>query len=224
MRAAAALALALCGCGLGETEWDRQLAAVRAGESDAIVLTSGRVTSDDLYELFDWDWSTVEVRRLSLLRRTAGPPVCDGGGFAALITTLLSEAGGLDRLEVDAHLGRDFFQGLIGRSTVSRLNLPRAEPAGADDLFRLAVTCPRLRSLRLRAAGLKDAGWLRFFPGLTHLHLLDAPLTDADVPALAGARRLESLYLDGTAISSAGRAELARLRPDLHLHFDGGHR
>ena len=54
MKSASILAAALCGtlagCG-GESEWDRQLAAVRDRRADAIVLTAGRVTAADLADL-----------------------------------------------------------------------------------------------------------------------------------------------------------------------------
>ena len=211
-----AAAVLTAGCG-GRTEWDRQVAAVRASGSDAVVLTSGRVTPDDLADLRT---GCGGLRRLSFARVGRGPAVCDGEDFTANLSAALDRLPNLERLDFDGPLT---LRELAGASPVTALNLPRADPDAAG-LAALAAAFPKLRSLRVR--GLRfDAGTPRLPAGVRHLHLLACPLTDAGVPALASlCGRLGSLYLDGSRLTPAGTAALADALPGVHLHLDGGHR
>ena len=221
MRAAALLALAACGCGAGETDWDRQLAAVRAGESDAIVLTAGRVTPHDLEGL---RYRCEGLRRLTLCRFGRGPAVCDGRDFTQPLIASLAALPNLQRLDFDGPVDLSELSFPLGPPPVTTLNLPAAEPDWSD-FAGLYHAFRGLESLRIRDPAGLAFNLVAFCPNLRHLHLLYIPLTDERVIALAELDpRIESLYLDGTRTTPAGRAELARLRPDLHLHFDGGHR
>ena len=212
---AAAVLLAGCGPAVAPPGWDDGIGAVRAGRSDAVRVTAGRVTPDRLADLRDLPG----LRNLHLLRGTPGPPVCDGGNFTAALLPLLP---GLRRLACDGPANVAALAGNGGNLT--HLNLPAADADGAD-LSALAVGCPRLELLRLGAAGVRgrDLASLRDLSDLRFLHLIDAPLTDAAVPHLAAGGRLESLYLDGSALTAAGWAELGRLRPGLHVHADDRH-
>ena len=221
MRAAALLALAACGCGAGETEWERQLADVRAGESDAIVLVAGRVTPHDLEAL---RYRCEGLRRLTLCRFGRGPAVCDGDDFTGPLVASLAALPNLARLDFDGPVDLSRLSFPLGPPPVTTLNLPAVEPDW-EGMVAVYVSFGGLESLRIRDPHNQAFALARACENLRHLHLLDAPLTDERLFALASLDpRLESLYLDGTRTTPAGRAELARLRPDLHLHFDGGHR
>ena len=224
MRTAAVLCVVfagtLAGCG-GGSEWDRQLAAVRGGRADAIILTAGRVTVADLADLRG---GCTNLRRLTLRRPGPGPPVCDGTDFTAALGDALAGLPGLERLDFDGPLDPARLAVPPVPPPLTTLSLP-AVTLDSPDLAALAAAFPRLRSLRvrdLRVGPEVAAGGAP--PGFRHLHLTDAPLTDGEVAALADRfPSLDSLYLDGTTTTPAGRAELARRRPGLHLHFDGGH-
>ena len=220
MRRAALLAFVLIGCGeTPPTEWDRQIAAVRAGGSDAIIFEAGTVRPDDLRDLRD---DCGSLRRLTLRRTTPGPPVCAGEDFTTPLTDAAEVLPNLERLDCD---GPVRLAGLAPHLlALVHLNLPAAA-AGGGDLAALAEAQPRLELLRLHAPGLTDAdaAVLGGFGHLRFLHLLAAPLTDAAVPSLVAPPRLESLYLDGSRLTADGWAEMHRLRPDLHLHADDRH-
>ena len=204
--------------------WNRQLAAVRAGESDAIVVRNGSIAPDRLLDLRE---GCEDLRRLSLIRAATGPPICPAASYDAELTAALRSLPDLTRLDFDGPIALD--RTSLAGPALTHLNLPHAD--GVDrGVASLLEAHPALTLLRLRAPGLTGEAASRFaaLPDLRFLHLIDAPLTDAAVPALAACERLESLYLDGALLSDDGWQELHRLRPDLHLHADlthpvGGH-
>ena len=220
MRRAALLAFVLIGCGeKPPTAWDRQIAAVRAGASDAVVVEAGAVRPDDLRDLRE---GCGLLRRLTLRRATPGPAVCVGDDFTAALAGAAGHLPNLERLDCGGPVRVAALAPHL--PPLVHLNLPAAA-AGGGDLIALAEAQPRLELLRLHAPGLTDAdaAALGGFGHLRFLHLLAAPLTDAAVPHLAALPRLESLYLDGSRLTAHGWAELHRLRPDLHLHADDRH-
>ena len=205
-------------------EWDRQVAAVRAGESDAIVIRDGSIAPSRLLDLRE---GCGGLRRLSLIRAATGPPICPAADYDAELTAALRSLPDLTRLDFDGPIGPGGT--VLSGPTLTHLNLPNARADGKD-VARLTKDQPALTLLRLRAPRLDDEAAPQFaeFRALRFLHLIDAPLTDAAVPALASCARLESLYLDGARLTDGGWEELHRLRPDLHLHADlthpvGGH-
>ena len=217
--AAFAATLLLAGCADEPTEWDRQLAAVRAGDAVEIVLHAGTVGPGDVREMTT---GCGRLRRLSLLRTGRGPAVCDGADFTGALAAALPALPALERLDLDGPVRAADLTAVRPVPSLTHLNLPAAD-AGGPDLRAIAAAWPGLTSLRLHAPALTDADAAALPANLRHLHLVDAPLTDAAVPALASPGRLGSLYLDGSRLTAAGWAQLARLRPDLHLHADGGH-
>lgn len=189
-----------------ERTFAEQLADVRTGRGQRIVVVLDPVTDDDLATMGD----VPHLVHLELPRAA----VSDRG---------LEALRSAPRLEVlvlgDTTATNDGLAIIAELSELRRVNLPQTD---ADDagLARL-TTLPRLESLRIGGSRLTDAGLasLAAAKSLRFLILRNAPITDAGLKHLAPLAQLESLYLDGTQVTAEGERYLAETRPDLHVHF-----
>ena len=208
----------LCGCEHRPDAWDRQVAAVRAGTSDAVRVNRGRVTGERFRDLAS---GCDGLRTLAVARGGPGSAVAD---MTAADLAAFASLRDLRELRLDAPLTDDAAEHVAELDSLERLNLPRARLTDAG-LDRIAAGCPRLSLVRLSSPAVTDAGvaTLCGLPRLRNLHLIDVPVTDAAVDALAGCETLESLYVDGGRVGRAGWVRFAESRPDVHLHVDGGH-
>lgn len=103
------------------------------------------------------------------------------------------------------------------------LNLPQAActASGILELKKLK----RLRNLRL--------GSLNARPEIVHaivqleslraIHLIDIPITDAGLKILANMPRLDSLYIDGAAVTEGGWEWVFQNHPEIHIHINQEH-
>ena len=90
---------------------------------------------------------------------------------------------------------------------------------------------PRLKSLRLGSqelcpdgeGGAELGAILLRFPALKSLHLIDVPLGDEGLDALARYDGLWNLYLDGAGVSDAAWERYFALHPEVHVHVDQAH-
>jgi hypothetical protein len=58
---------------------------------------------------------------------------------------------------------------------------------------------------------------------LRAVHLIEIPITDEGLQQIADLPHLESLYLDGAAVTATGWNWLFTNHPDLHIHLDQQH-
>jgi hypothetical protein len=210
--------LIAAGCGpsnLGtvvEPSFEEQLAAVKAGRSDAIHLASFLVADDDLAHI---DQAT------------------------ALRTLIIDQpesritAGGLKHLKGLPHLEHLRLRGpgvddeglaqIAQLKALRFLNLPRGSFSDAG-LAHLAGHV-RMELLRFGSPNVTDAGikTLRQMPSLTQVHLIGVPLSDAALVELAKMNQLQSLYVDDIAFSDAAWDALFAARPGLHVHVNQEH-
>ena len=61
------------------------------------------------------------------------------------------------------------------------------------------------------------------FPALKSLHLIDVPLGDEGLDAVARYDGLWNLYLDGAGVSDAAWERYFALHPEVHVHVDQAH-
>ena len=103
------------------------------------------------------------------------------------------------------------------------LNLPHAR-CTAEGLESLSVL-PALRQLRIGSPQLGDGtgGAIASITSLRGVHLIGVPLSDEGLKRMAELPNLESLYLDGSAVTNAGWQWLFRFHPQLHVHVDQHH-
>ncbi len=220
-RAALALAcasswsvLALAGCHEEplEATLRQQAAAVRAGESDRILVEEAAIGDDDLREVT----GLANLRELLLDNpRSRFTPA----GIRQLI--------GLPKLEHlrirGTGIDDEALDHLASLDSLVILNLPRAT-FGDRSLAQLK-RLPRLAQLRFSSPRVTDASMptLAELPALTRLHLINVPITDSGLAELAKIERLESLYIDGEQFSDFALEKLFRERPDLHVHLNRSH-
>jgi hypothetical protein len=189
-----------------ERAFAEQLADVRAGRSDRIVVTESRVT--------DGDSAMVgELPGLSALE-LPNAAISDRG---------VEELRGATNLQVlvlgETSLSNQGLAMIADLKKLQRLNLAMTD-AGDVGMASLA-TLLRLQSLRIGSPHMTDGGLksLADAKSLRFLILRQAPITDAGLKYLVPLKQLESLYLEGTNVTSAGERYLAETRPDLHVHF-----
>jgi hypothetical protein len=87
---------------------------------------------------------------------------------------------------------------------------------------------PELRSLRLGggplASGGAEAGRaVADLPQLRSLHLIDVPLGDDGLEAIARLPQLRNLYLDGAGVSDESWGRYFESHPRVHVHVDQAH-
>lgn len=111
---------------------------------------------------------------------------------------------------------------LEGHPALRVLNLPHSKLTSAG--VAVLATLPNLRQLRLGGDGEVDISrQVAKLEQLRAVHLIDVPVTDMGLKALAGMPRLESLYLDHPKVTEAGWEWLFEHHPNLHVHINQSH-
>ena len=210
--------LALPGCAppptpkTTEPSFGEQIAAIRTGSTDIILIESTPVSDKDLDLL-------KEVPGLRVLQFDhAGNTLTDAGMAKLAVLTQI------EHLRIrGGNIGDEGLKTLSTMPKLRMLNLPQGKftDAGLAQLKQM----PRLDSLRIGSPKVTDEGIaaLKDFPSLRSIHLIDIPITDRGLADLQSIPKLESLYLDGASISDAAVDELFAEHPHLHVHFDQAH-
>ncbi|MCA9220331.1 MAG: hypothetical protein KDA71_08375 [Planctomycetales bacterium] len=188
---------------------DQQIAAVRAGESDAINV------SEPIDEAKFRELATLPGLRVLQVDRGR---VTDAGMVA------LAKAESLEHLRLrESPIGDEGLRQLAELKNLRVLNLPHAvfTDRGLADIARL----PNLELLRFASPlvtddGLKELAGLR---RLRFLHIVAAPITDDGLAHIAALSNLESFYIDHASVTDEGLSRLVKSRPDLHLHVHQHH-
>lgn len=195
-----------------EASFDAQIAAVRAGRENSILIEQTPLRDDDLVELDGLENLTT---------------LCIDHPDSRITAVGIAKLKALPKLEHlrirSPGIGDETLASIVKLKRLKILNLPRGEftDSGLARLHEL----PELDLLRFGSPNVTDAGIesLRSFPSLKRLHLIDVPLTDAGLAKLAEIEHLQSLYIDGGNISDAAWDELFRRRPKLHVHINQQH-
>jgi len=104
------------------------------------------------------------------------------------------------------------------------LNVPQAACTAAG--IQALAGLKNLRSLRLGGPRLEGAAVgeaVAELGGLRSLHLIDVPLGDDGLAAIARLPGLWNLYLDGAGVSDEAWAEYFQVHPRVHVHVDQAH-
>lgn len=194
------------------SEFDRQLAALRAGESSRIYLVSEPLTADGVKQLAG------ESQLLDLLLDAGGPSDAD--------LAIIGKLANLEHLRIrKSQISDAGIESLCdaSHSQLQILNLPQARitAVGIRHLSRLQ----KLTNLRLGGKQIDDAAAsaVAQLPKLKSLHLIGPSLTAAGLGELAGAPHLASLYIDDCELPDAAWEQLFAAKPDLHVHIDQQH-
>ncbi len=194
----------------GEPTFAHQLAAVREGTADSIVLERTTVTAYDLAQLE----GVISLRWLML----DDVPVSD----EALAP--LAALTNLERLKLGrCRVGDRGIEHIAALKNLRLLNLPDAE--FSDEALARIAELPQLELLRFGSPHVTDAGMAHVarMPSLRWLHVIDVPITDASLEHIKGMKKLESFYVDGSNLTDDGMSDLVKSRPDLHFHKDQQH-
>lgn len=187
-----------------------QVAAVRAGEAT-------RITADQ--PLTDGEWES--LHGLAGLRELVLRTGVADDTRAKVLATLPD----IERLVLrESPLSDAGFKELARCGRLRDLNVPQAActPAG----IRALATLSRLRSLRLGGPHLAGADVGRAVAELVQLrslHLIDVPLGDDGLDAIARLPGLWNLYLDGAGVSDDAWTKYFQEHPDVHVHVDQAH-
>jgi hypothetical protein len=187
-----------------------QVAAVQAGRAT-------RITAEQPLTSAEWE----SLRGLAGLRELILHAGVADDSQARLLATL----PGLERLVLrESPLSDAGLRELTRCARLHDLNVPQAActPAG----IRALATLPRLRSLRLGSPQLAGADVGRAVAELVQLrslHLIDVPLGDDGLDAIARLPGLWNLYLDGAGVSDDAWAEYFQAHADVHVHVDQAH-
>ena len=210
---------ALVGCATesaqtpAEANLTAQIADVRDGRSDQILLENTAVADADLAQLSDLP--SLHVLLLDSDRNA----ISDRG------IEHLSKLTNLEHLRLRGAAIGDAGLQQIADSLVSLriLNLPQAKftDAGLAHLARL----PQLEQLRFGSPHVTDGGiaHLKDFPQLKRVHLIDVPITEAALQTFAQMPQLESLYIDGVELGDDALSALFNAQPKLHVHLGQRH-
>lgn len=187
-----------------------QVAEVRAGEAT-------RITADQ--PLSDAEWES--LRGLTGLREF----VLHAGVADDDRVRLLATLPDLERLVLrESPLSDAGFQELARCGRLRDLNVPQAACTSVG--IRALATLPRLRSLRLGGPHLAGPGVGRAVAELVQLrslHLIDVPLGDDGLDAIARLPGLWNLYLDGAGVSDDAWTRYFQEHSDVHVHVDQAH-
>lgn len=213
-------ALLACGCGRAPVpeppapSLDEQIAAVRTGRAASITLRA-------------------PVESPAAWARLGGLPglrelVVERGRADDAAAAILATIPDLERVVLRESPVGD--EGLARLATLPRLcdlNLPRsAATARGVELLAAGPAGKSLRMLRLGGADLAGADVARAVArlvGLRSLHLIDVPIGDEGLGALAEMPGLWNLYLDGAGVSEGAWGGYFERRPDVHVHVDQVH-
>jgi hypothetical protein len=197
---------------VSEPSLAHQAAAVRAGQTDEIVVEQRPISDSDLSAIVN----LTGVKTFILDH--PDNRITDAG---------LAKMAGLSTLEHlrirGGDIGDDGLRQLTSLKDLRIINLPHthATDAGLATLADL----PKLEQLRIGSPKFTDAGIARLanYPALLRVHLVDVPITEAGLKVFQKMPRLESLYIDRTAASDEALMRFFEARPDLHVHFPEGH-
>jgi hypothetical protein len=195
-----------------EPSLEQQIAAVRAGSTDIILVEELPLGDTDLDVLAD-------IPGLRVLQLDhADNKLTDAG------MTVIAKLTELEHLRIrGSSIGDEGLKILSTMPNLRFLNLPQGKftDAGLAQLKQL----PRLDSIRIGGPKVTDAGIAVFkdFPALKSVHLIDIPITDSGLTDLLSIPKLDSLYLDGAKISDVAVDDLFAKHPNLHVHFNQAH-
>ena len=216
----AALAILPCGCGGPEPAPRRgreplppfaeQVLAVREGRAERIEAAA---------PLGPDDWES--LRGLVGLRECLLRGGVAGDAEAEILATLPD----VERLVLrGSPLSDQGFASLARCRSLRDLNVPQAACTAAG--IEALATLPNLERLRLggpNLAGPEVARAIATLPQLESLHLIDVPIGDEGLAALAELATLENLYLDGAGVSDAAWGRYFEACPGVHVHVDQAH-
>jgi len=218
-----------------EQTFAAQLAAVKAGDSDQIIVFDRPVSAAKIRELeganrlrrlmigrpeFAGDDLSVlsTLARLRWLRITGRP-------FGDTAMGHIGQVESLERLNISADEVTDAgIKALAGCEKLLTLNLHDSQ-VGPEGFRVIADSFPRLIQLRVGSPRIDNRA-LRHVSRmrrLRFLHLLDSGISDAGLVSLHGMDWLESFYLDGGRATDDGLERLIRQQPRLHLHLNQRH-
>jgi hypothetical protein len=195
-----------------EPSFAQQLAAVKAGQSDTIHVSSWRVSNSELAPI-----GQATALRTLIIDQPESWITADG----------LKHLTGLPNLEHLRLRGLGVDDNGLAQiaqlQSLRFLNLPRGSFSDAG-LAHLAGHA-RLELLRFGSPNVTDAGikTLREMPALTQIHLIGVPLSDAALVELAKMNQLQSLYVDDIAFSDTAWEAFFAARPGLHVHVNQAH-
>ncbi len=193
-------------------EWQTQLAAVQAGESETIRIVQQVIGPHELSDL-------QFVPNLTELLLDAGE--IDDSGLV-----VIAGLTQLEHLRIRGERVTDVGLANLAAGNLESLrvvNLPQASVT-AVGIGHLAAM-PALTQLRLGGAGIDDYALaeLAKLPQLRSLHLIAPRLSDRALDELARSPKLTSFYLDDCALGDAAWERLFVAKPGLHVHIDQVH-
>lgn len=198
------------GPAVAEPTWSEQLADIRAGRAQQIIVTSVPTTAAQIAELAD-GCAALEVLSLH--------SIDPDSQTVAIIAGLPN----LKNLGLGGPIDDEALATLASATNLISLNLPNATftDRGLEHLAKL----PQLELLRCHSPNVTDEGLrhIAALPALRFLHLIDVPVTDAGITQLHPMSRLESFYLDGGHCTDEGLHALLKALPNLHFHRDQLH-
>jgi Leucine-rich repeat (LRR) protein len=193
-----------------------QIAAIRDETAPGDTFGGGRIEIED-QPLSDADLEA--LRGLEGVRTL----ILDGGAISDAGLEVIATLPDLQHLRVRHSQITD--AGVAALSACERLrvlNLPQANltPDGVLTLRQV----DSLRQLRLGGDGKVDLSRsVAQLHQLRAVHLINVPVSDEGLRALASLPRLESLYLDQPKVSEAGWDWLFHHHPHLHVHLNQTH-
>lgn len=194
----------------GDATFETQVAAVRAGSATRIVAAAPLTAAE-------WE----SLRGLMGLREL----VLRRGVVDDTQAEILATLPGIERLVLrESPLSDVGFHAIARCSQLAYLNVPQAACTAAG--VRALRHIPTLRSLRLgsrNCAGREAGAAVAELATLESLHLIDVPLGDDGLAALAGLPRLRNLYLDGAGVSDEAWERYFQDHPHVHVHVDQAH-
>ncbi len=193
--------------------WQTQVAAIRRGEADTILVSDHPISHQSLAELASLDG------KLSTL-------LIDAGGVNDEAMRLIAKVHSLNHLRIrESEISDQGLENLLadGLAELRILNIPQGKitAAGISQLAKL----PELVQLRLGGQQLDDLAVeeITKLPALNGLHLIGPRLTDAAIESIAQCSSLSSFYLDDCPVSDAAWEKLFAAKPKLHVHVDQQH-
>ena len=193
-----------------EASWSAQVAAVRSGATQKIIVQTAHVTAAELLELAQ---ECEHLRELEI----------DDCELTAESADVIGNLAELQKLKLGAPVDDAALAQLARAQQLTTLNLPDARFTDAG--LETIATLPDLQLLRFHSPQVTDDGvrHIAAIRSLKFLHLIDVPITDAGLEHLRGMTWLQSFYLDGGHCTDDGLYALLKSLPDLHFHKDQLH-
>ncbi|QEG00066.1 Leucine Rich repeats (2 copies) [Stieleria maiorica] len=194
-----------------EIGFAEQLSGGRSGQADRIKLSQTSVDDSDLSAVEPSDeW-------LEVIQLDAGAVTDAGAEAIARLPSVVHL-----RLRLSPLTDRGL-KAIAGCQSIQILNLPHcdATAAGVGELAALS----QLRNLRLGGTrlGAETAGAVATIESLRNVHLIGVPIDDLGLRQIASLPKLQSLYLDDSAVTQSGWDWLFETHPNLHVHVNQKH-